>query len=247
MAIDVGPPRPSGRRPVTDHDDPLDNAAWASLTGAHAPLALGGEWARRYPPDVSPFAALHDSADDRAWAQLAEVVDPDETVLVTGAEVRVPDGWVTVRELPGVQLLDEGEVRGRPDPEARAMSVDDAGDVAAMLDLVRRTEPGPLLERTATLGTYLGLHRDHALVALAGERMRPPGHQEISAVCTDPAWTGQGLAARLVRALVAQIHARGEVPLLHTSAGNTRAIGLYEHLGFRLRRRVAFVLVRRAT
>lgn len=224
--------------------DPLDNVAWASLRTHHAPIALGGSLARRYPADVSPFAALHDTDDDAAWDELAGLVAPGETVLVTGAHVRVPPSWVTVLDLPGVQLVAEEQVLGRIDPEARLLDVDDPDDVTAMLDLVRRTEPGPLLPRTAALGTYLGLHHEGALIALAGERMHPTGWQEISAVCTDPAWIGRGLAGRLVNTLVAEIRARGEVPLLHTSAGNARAIRLYEHLGFRLRRRVDFVLVR---
>ena len=50
---------------------------------------------------------------------------------------------------------------------------------------------------------------------MAGERLRPPGWTEISAVCTDPAWRGHGLASRLTRAVAACIVARGETPFLH--------------------------------
>jgi hypothetical protein len=39
-----------------------------------------------------------------------------------------------------------------------------------MLELARRTKPGPFLPRTVELGTYLGLRRGGALVAMAGER-----------------------------------------------------------------------------
>jgi GNAT superfamily N-acetyltransferase len=81
-----------------------------------------------------------------------------------------------------------------------------------MLDLVARTRPGPFLARTPHLGTYLGIRRGGALVAMAGERMRPPGWTEISAVCTDPAHRGQGLAARLVRAVALVVRERGDPP-----------------------------------
>ncbi|CAM5277170.1 hypothetical protein SMICM304S_01749 [Streptomyces microflavus] len=37
-----------------------------------------------------------------------------------------------------------------------------------MLDLVARTRPGPFLPRTVELGTYLGIRRGGALVAMAG-------------------------------------------------------------------------------
>jgi predicted GNAT family acetyltransferase len=94
------------------------------------------------------------------------------------------------------------------------------------------------------LGTYLGFRRRGALVAMAGERLHPPGWTEISAVCTDPAHRGEGLATRLVHALVAGIRARGESPFLHAAASNVRAIRLYQDLGFRLRMPIPFVGIR---
>ena len=71
---------------------------------------------------------------------------------------------------------------------------------------------------------------------MAGERMRPPGWTEISAVCTDPAWRGHGFASRLTRAVAAGIAARGDDPFLHAIASNTTAIRLYKELGFAHRR-----------
>jgi predicted GNAT family acetyltransferase len=65
--------------------------------------------------------------------------------------------------------------------------------------------------------------------------MRPPGHTEISAVCTDPAFRGRGLAGALILHLVAEVTARGETPILHAVADNTDAVRLYEHLGFTAR------------
>jgi predicted GNAT family acetyltransferase len=113
-----------------------------------------------------------------------------------------------------------------------------------MLDLVRRTKPGPFLSRTIELGNYLGIRRDGALVAMAGERLHPPGWTEISAVCTDVAFRGQGLAARLVKAVAAGIRHRGETPFLHAAGNNTNAIRLYQTLGFTLRRHTTFQQVR---
>jgi predicted GNAT family acetyltransferase len=113
-----------------------------------------------------------------------------------------------------------------------------------MLDLVARTQPGPFRPRTIEMGTYLGIRRGGALVAMAGERLHPPGWTEISAVCTDPAFRRQGLASRLVLAVAAGIRARGETPFLHAAASNTTAIRVYEALGFRLRRRTTFATLR---
>ena len=91
---------------------------------------------------------------------------------------------------------------------------------------------------------YLGIRREGALVAMAGRRLRPPGWTEISAVCTDEAFRGRGLATRLVLAVAAGIRARGETPFMHAAASNTGAIRLYESLGFRLRRTATFLAVR---
>ncbi|MFF9167682.1 MULTISPECIES: GNAT family N-acetyltransferase [unclassified Streptomyces] len=71
-----------------------------------------------------------------------------------------------------------------------------------------------------------------------------PRAAEISAVCTDPAHRGRGLATRLVRAVAAGIKERGERPFLHARADNATAIRLYQSIGFTLRRRTVFSLVR---
>ena len=158
------------------------------------------------------------------------------TVLVPDGPAVAPPGWDLAATVPGVQMdgtaLDVGA-----DPDAVRLG---SADVPEMLDLVARTQPGPFLPRTIVLGTYLGIRRGGALVAMAGERMRPPGWCEISAVCTDPAHRGQGLGARLVRAVGAVIRERGEVPFLHTTADNATGIRLYEYLGFTLRREILF-------
>jgi predicted GNAT family acetyltransferase len=80
-------------------------------------------------------------------------------------------------------------------------------------------------------------------VAMAGERLRPPGWSEISSVCTDVSVRRQGLARRLVLALAARIGRRGDVPFLHVEATNTSAIRLYESLGFVARDRVRLRVV----
>jgi ribosomal protein S18 acetylase RimI-like enzyme len=214
---------------------PLDNPVRASLAGPHARFAERRGNVLRYPPDVSPFLALPDQPDAADWADVAALAGPGALVALAGVRTPAPDGWETRVIGEGVQLVDNG-VQGAADSEAVRLGPD---DVPEMLELAGRTKPGPFLPRTVELGSYLGIRRDGALVAMAGERLHPPGWTEISAVCTDDAWRGLGFASRLVRALVAGIRARGETPFLHAVADNP-AIGLYEALGFRLRRRTVF-------
>jgi ribosomal protein S18 acetylase RimI-like enzyme len=216
----------------------LDNPAWAALTGPHRHLAEIVGSAARYQADVSPFTAIEDADDPRAWADLAALVGPGGTFALAGVP-ELPEGWSTGQSGDGVQLVAD-TLRDESDPEARRLT--DA-DVPEMLDLVARTKPGPFLPRTIELGAYYGIFRDGRLVAMAGERLRPPGFTEISAVCTDDAHRGQGLATRLVRHVAAGIRQRGDTPFLHAAAVNTRAIRLYQSMGFRLRRSTRFHFV----
>ncbi len=218
----------------------LDNPARASLLGPHAHLAVSHGQAVRYRPDVSVFVTLPDEPDDAAWRDLAELLEPGAVAPIAGLATEPPGGWEIVFDGEGVQLVDDGVAAA---PDAGAVRLGDA-DVPEMLALVERTNPGPFRPRTIEMGTYLGIRRGGRLVAMAGERVHPPGFTEISAVCTDVGHRGEGLATRLVLAVAAGIRERGEIPILHAAASNTTAIRLYESLGFRLRRRTRFLGVR---
>ena len=214
----------------------LDNPVWAALTGPHARFAERHARAARYLPDASPFVAI---PDESAWPDLAALVGPG-TVVVVATNLPIPPDWEMLDRVPGVQLVDAG-VEAAPFPEAVRLT---SADVPEMLDLVARTEPGPFRKRTIELGTYLGIRGEGKLVAMAGERLRLPGWTEISAVCTDPEFRGQGLATALVCALVTDIRHRGEQALLHAAATNTGAIRLYESMGFHLRTHLLFAAIR---
>lgn len=222
----------------------LDNPVWAALDGPHRDFAEVGPagLAARYPVAVSSFAALADPEDPHAWADLAELVGPGAEVWVTGVTElpAPPSGWRTLMSVPGVQL-DGRPVRAKEDPEAVLLG---PADVPEMLELVGLTKPGPFFDRTVELGTYLGIRHGGRLVAMAGERMRPTGWSEISAVCTHPGHRGEGLAGRLIHAVVAAVEERGDSPFLHAAAENTPAVRLYESMGFTLRRRPFFVGLR---
>jgi ribosomal protein S18 acetylase RimI-like enzyme len=226
-------------------EHPLDNPVWSALTGTQARFAQRYGQAARYAPDVAPFAAVADQRDPACWADLRELVGADGFAVLPLIGVSDPPaGWRVTNRIEGVQLVagadpTPAELDGKP-LEARPLG---PADVRDMLDLVARTKPGPFLERTVELGDYLGVRRAGALAAMAGERVRPAGWTEVSAVCTDPAYRGQGLAIGLVRLVMAGIRGRGEIPMLHAEATNTNAIRMYERLGFALRTRPSFVAV----
>ncbi|MFI6937799.1 GNAT family N-acetyltransferase [Streptomyces sp. NPDC050418] len=215
----------------------LDNPTYDALLGPHAHFAERRGRAVRYPVDVAPWSALPDEPDAQDWADLAALSGPGTEVAMPALRTMPPADWKISWEGLGVQLVDES-VDARPDPEAVLLGAD---DVPEMLELVSRTKPGPFLPRTVELGTYLGIRRAGRLIAMAGERIHPPGYTEISAVCTDEGFRGQGLGTRLVRAVAAGIRERGEIPFLHAAGDNEGAIRLYESIGFVRRGRTRFV------
>ena len=219
---------------------PLDNPARAALLGPQAHLAERCRAVLRYAPGLSPFVGLPDEPGPDDWTDLAKLTGAGSVAATAGVAVTPPPGWQVLMNVDAVQLTGE-LVAALPGAEAIPLG---PADVPEMLDLVARTEPGPFLPRTIELGGYLGIRRGGALVAMAGERLRPPGWAEISAVCTDPAFRGQGLASRLTLAVAAAISARGEQPFLHAASDNLPALRLYESLGFRLRRPATFVVAR---
>ena len=218
----------------------LDNVVFTSLTGPHDRLAQRNGRAVRYPADVSGFAALPDQPRQQDWSDLAQLAHTAGGVAVAGLGGEVPEGWNTLSRLTVIQMVDDG-VDARPDAEVVRLTSD---DVPEMLELVAQTQPGPFAPRTIEMGTYLGFRSAGHLIAMAGERFHPHGWTEISAVCTAPEARGRGLATRLVHAVAYEIRQRGETPFLHVAESNTKAIALYEALGFKRRRTAEVVVIR---
>lgn len=223
----------------------LDDPVWGSLVGVHAALALRSGRAARYPADVSPFAGIA-ALDEGALHDLTQLVPvSDVVVLFERAGALADSRWQTLQRIEAIQMVCEEPVTP-PDRELTPLSAADVPDALALVELTR---PGPFGPRTIELGRYLGFRDGGRLVAMGGERLRPAGHAEVSGVCTAPDARGRGLAEAVVRALVSQMQARGDLPFLHVqvgSASQATAIALYTRLGFRERRRSSLAVIGRA-
>lgn len=214
----------------------LDDPVHGSLRGHHAHLARRFGAALTFPPAVATFSAISAEPGPQEWADLARLLGRGEFADMFSSPATPPPDWEPVFALDARQMIYSGP---RPGHDGGVVELG-AGNAAEMLDLADRAKPGPFWPRTRELGTYLGIREHGRLVAMAGERLRPPGWTEISAVCTAEEARGRGHAARLVRALIARITARGERPFLHVIEANTGAMALYERLGFETRKHITF-------
>ncbi|REG50566.1 putative GNAT family acetyltransferase [Paraburkholderia sp. BL6669N2] len=216
-------------------DADLDRPIWAALTTKQAHLGYGDALARRYHLDVAPFAALASETPAAYRALLQLLLPHEQAAVLRSGESIVP--------LDGLQVTHAGVIHQMIARHRTAASADDRdvirlgnADGKDMLDLAQKTKPGPFGKRTGEMGNYIGIREQGRLIAMAGERMRVDGYVEISAVCVDENYRGRGLAGRLIKVLRREIEQRGDTPFLHVFSNNTSAIGLYERLGFELRR-----------
>jgi ribosomal protein S18 acetylase RimI-like enzyme len=221
----------------------LDNPIWSALTSAQSHFALGGPLAKRYPAEVAPFIAVAEPGAAAASA-LAELVAPGETVNIVSVTPQLEAGWTLLATGNIVQMVWREDA---PSPAADARDIVALGeaDAADMLALTALVFPGYFRPRTPEMGAYFGIRQASRFAAMAGERMKIPGYEEISAVCTHPDFTGRGYAARLLNHIVAQQLQRGITPFLHVNENNARARGLYERLGFADRATLPLWLLKR--
>ena len=222
---------------------PLDAPIWEALRTTHAPLALGDELAKKYPREISPLSGLREQSPE-AYASLARLLEPGEPAVLFLTEApRPPQGWKIVRHSGLEQRVCERLAEStRPEPVFEPLT---AGDVPEMLALTKLTVPGPFATRTIEFGGYIGVREGGRLLAMAGQRTRPAGFTEISAVCTHPDARGRGYAEALIRSLARSIFARGETPFLGVRPDNESAKRVYERLGFKLRTVQELVVVHR--
>ena len=215
--------------------NPLDNPIWEALQTKLERFAEVGAAARRFPPEVTLLAGCAEPTPE-AFASLATLqTDGRPSVLFLERVVNPPVGWKVIERDSLVQMVFVREAE-MPEIPKDIIELGEA-DTVEMLALAKLTKPGPFGTRTRELGTFLGLRREGRLAAMAGERLRLANYAEVSAVCTHPDLLGRGLATGLMAAVMERMKKKGETPILHVRANNSRAIGLYERLGFVERRR----------
>ena len=204
-------------------------------------IALGA--ARRFVPEVGPIGAARDDSEE-SLAALADLTEVGPVALLQTGDVPVPRGTTAELRAPGVQMTTTALNRAAR-PELAFVELTDA-DSPEMIALAALTRPGPFSTRTHHLGQFIGIKVDGRLAAMAGERLRLPGFSEVSGICTHPDFRGRGYAESLSRTVADRILARGETPFLHAYAANTKAIALYQSMGFTHRVDLAITFIKRS-
>jgi predicted GNAT family acetyltransferase len=226
-------------------DHPLDRPVWNALSTRQRELSQGDGRALRLAPDYGTFAAAADQTQQNLAALARLLPSRGELALVEAGAVPAAPAIAVVSRAVVWQMVAEALTAAASPPDFEITPLEEA-DAPQMLALAALTRPGPFFERTHQLGDFVGVKQGPRLLAMAGERMKPPGFTEVSGVCTQPDCRGRGYAGALMRVVAGRILARGETPFLHSYAHNTGAIGLYRSLGFVLRREVTMSVLERA-
>src|SRR5579863_2368793 len=212
--------------------EPFSNLVWDALHSVHSNFAVQNSAAARYPADVVPYAALADPTH-ADLSPLAELLAPNGLVYLIGPQPAPARLLEVGPSLDCFQMLFPAQPPAEPTaataPPILRMTDTDAPDMVALTDLAF---PGFFRPRTHEMGVYYGIRIGSELVAMAGERLAIPGYIEISAVVTHPAHTGRGYATLLMNRLLRD-HASANVKsFLHVKQKNSRAIALYQRMGF---------------
>jgi hypothetical protein len=123
---------------------PLDNPIWSALSSRLAHFGEGGNEAKRFNADVSPFAAAID-ASAQAVASLGAMVPAEGDIsLLQAAPPQAPPGVTVTMSALGLQMVAQGLTKGE-----KRFAIEHLGDAhaAEMLELATLTRPGPF--RTA--------------------------------------------------------------------------------------------------
>lgn len=224
---------------------PLDRPVWSMLTGRQAALAEGNPaLALRIDRGYGVFGIPADDSPAAAAALAAHCPAGEELWIVDGTRWPLLPGTSEVKRAMLVQMVAEGPPPTPRDGDPPMIALGDA-DAAEMAALADHAKPGPWGPKTHLYGPFFGVREEGRLLAMAGQRILLPGMAEVSGVSTWEECRGRGLARALIGHVMRAMVARGETPFLHSYADNASAIGLYESLGFRVRREIHVLAISR--
>src|SRR5947209_3910272 len=226
---------------------PLDTPVWSALTTCQADVALGSQIARRFPPQMAAHGALAELTAE-AYEALSRISLEPVGLFFPGPP-QLPAGWMITRHIRMFQMVHERKrvPQIQLAPEARIVELSE-NDIAGMSGIYALTRPGrTIAPRIQQLGLFMGVRIEGKLIAMGGLRLHVPGYREITTVATHPDHLSRGYATALVAALMRRIYDAGESPFLHVRDDNTRAMQIYDRLGFAKRMQVDYGVCRQCS
>ncbi len=217
----------------------LDNPMYNALLTEHASIAVGTGHARRFPSRVAPFGGLAPGGE----ADLLPLFQLGEQAVFVGESPVGPGGWTIIKMFNVIQMTMGATQSVSELSSIRLLTV---SDVPAMLKLTSLVYPSYFRAETARLGEYCGIFEGEELIAMAGIRMKLPGYEEVSAICTHLDHRGKGLGSAVTQFMVQRIIQRGNTPFLHTESDNP-AQQMYKKLGFEPRALLPVNVMERTT
>jgi len=212
----------------------LDNLVWNCLSETHRNFALDYGTLKCYHPDFAPFGAVVGDSD--IGFQLAEHAKIAGSFFVLGEKPRFSAQIQFKGELLCAQMVAENPVDW---PIEEAIVLLNGRYEEELFAFMQSFYPSYFKRKTMLLGDYFGIFKENELVAVTGERMQMNDFAEVSAVVTHTEHQGKGYAKQLITHVVNNIFQKNKTPFLHTNADSAKNIGLYEKLGFKLRREIS--------
>lgn len=222
----------------------LDNPIWHALTSTDADKNIGDKELAFFDAAMAPFIGMP-NWDATSQEQFYQKADPTRSwFLLIADEVEWIPSWEIAFTIPLYQLQCKALTSWVNTKKQPVIQPLDERHVEEMIALTALTRPGPFTKRTIEFGNYHGIFEDGRLAAMGGERMHIGYLTEISAICTHPDFQGRGYGAAITHFLATAVFQKGETPFLHARVDNTKAIELYQQLGFEIRRTMAFYIIR---
>lgn len=214
----------------------LDNPIWNSLIETHKDVSIDYENVKFYKPEYCPFGGFIKT--DNLKQSIDEYSTLVNSFFVVGEKPIFSEKIILNNNLICNQMILEKNIGQNVQEEI--VELTNKKHRTDLYNLVQLAYPGFFMKKTVDLGKYFGIYKNNNLIAVTGERLKMDGYTEVSAVVTHPKHIGKGYAKQLITYVSNHIFSENKLPYLHVAETNFKAIKLYEKLGFKLRKKLAF-------
>ena len=214
----------------------LDDPVFYSLQEVHHHIAHFHFEIAFYNPDYAVFGGTQ--TDEDLSKAIKEYLHKKDFLYWVGKEPKCGDSAGLLKALVCEQMILTTPIDIPMKNQIVAMKL--PAQKEAVGELVNLVQSGYFREKTIEMGTYYGIYDGGQLVATAGERMKMNRFTEISALVTHPEHRRKTYAKQLIKQLTDVIFEENKLPYLHVLETNTKAIKLYQKMGFRSRNKICF-------